>query len=288
MKILKALLLLILIGLLFSGAYLKTTLSGWMINKSSPAEIAKLIEPHITVYKPEGEGPFPTILQFHGCGGIKEQQIFWAEHFKSKGFAVAYVDSYVGRDINRDRALSHVCKGRQLIGGERAGDVLTAIAWAKQQPWADFDNLTLAGWSHGAWSIMDAFTLSTENKLPHNLNAAPDADLSDVDNLVLFYPYCGIADQSSGSPWEYTPSTIAITAQHDTVVGDNVCDESFSLIKLNAPRFLHKVFVGVNHAFDSTVVVKNINWELATPIEEALAATNESKAIINQFLTAQK
>ena len=26
------------------------------------------------LYKPEGEGPFPIVLQFHGCGGKKNLQ----------------------------------------------------------------------------------------------------------------------------------------------------------------------------------------------------------------------
>ena len=31
---------------------------------------AAWLEPHLAVAKPDGEGPFPVSLQFHGCGGI--------------------------------------------------------------------------------------------------------------------------------------------------------------------------------------------------------------------------
>ncbi len=288
MKLIKAAVILILFALLFVGIYAAANLNGWMIKKSSPEEVAALIEPHISVFKPQGVGPFPTILMFHGCGGIKQQQVFWANIFQSWGYAAIYVDSYAGRNIDRERALSQVCQGKELIGGERAADVLTAMAWAKQQSWANLNDLTLAGWSHGAWSIMDAFALENKGVLPHSLNSAPDASLKDVDNLVLSYPYCGLGDQGSENGWKQTPSTIAITVEHDSVVGDNICDASFKTIEKNTSHFQHEVLANVDHAFDSPVALKLAGFADASPTQDDLTATIKARRQIRKFLANSK
>jgi dienelactone hydrolase len=40
------------------------------------------------LYMPEGEGPFPVVLQFHGCGGMKNLQARWADTARAAGWAV--------------------------------------------------------------------------------------------------------------------------------------------------------------------------------------------------------
>ena len=35
--------------------------------------------PHADLYKPDGPGPFPLVVQLHGCGGKKPFQKTWAE-----------------------------------------------------------------------------------------------------------------------------------------------------------------------------------------------------------------
>ena len=45
------------------------------------------------LYMPEGEGPFPVVLQFHGCGGMKNLQARWADTARAAGWAVLVVDS---------------------------------------------------------------------------------------------------------------------------------------------------------------------------------------------------
>src|SRR5262249_37198936 len=88
------------------------------------------------VIRPEGEGPFPIVLQFHGCGGIPSSQAQYAEVARDAGWATVIVDSYAPRRISRGEA-TLVCHGFELWGRERAGDVYAAMAWAREQPWAD-------------------------------------------------------------------------------------------------------------------------------------------------------
>jgi dienelactone hydrolase len=221
---------------------------------------------------------------FHGCGGNPDQQTYWGNAFKEMGFVGVYIDSYSGRSIDFEGAQTQVCNGNELRGAERASDVLTAIAWANRQPWADKDNIILAGWSHGAWSVMDTFALDRQNTLPHNLNSAPDVDLNSIKQAVLFYPYCGIASKTGTAGWAVNPDILLIEVANDSVVGKQVCDSSFSWIKNSGSQVQHKIFKGVDHAFDTDAVSTLAGRTQRTPIGKAKIALEESKELVTTFL----
>jgi poly(3-hydroxybutyrate) depolymerase len=55
---------------------------------------------HAQLYKPDGDGPFPTVIALHGCGGlaghsepIQPRYRDWAEHLLKDGNAVLLPDS---------------------------------------------------------------------------------------------------------------------------------------------------------------------------------------------------
>src|SRR5437868_8531213 len=59
---------------------------------------------HAQLYKPEGDGPFPTVIALHGCGGLSGQSEpvlsryrDWAEQLLKAGHAVLLPDSYGSR-----------------------------------------------------------------------------------------------------------------------------------------------------------------------------------------------
>src|SRR5690606_33200046 len=110
--------------------------------------------------KPQGEGPFPVVLQFHGCGGKKNLQERWAAVARAAGWAAVVVDSYGPRRISRLEAYATVCTGLQLWGRERAGDLFAMMEWARRQPWIDPKRIVLAGWSHGGWTTLDAMSMT--------------------------------------------------------------------------------------------------------------------------------
>ena len=108
------------------------------------------LAPHWNVVKPEGPGPFPVVVQLHGCGGCKPFQDTWSDVVREAGAAAIVVDSHAPRRISKWEAYATVCTGAQLAGRERAGDLFAALAWARRQPWAHQDKFVAAGWSHGA------------------------------------------------------------------------------------------------------------------------------------------
>lgn len=284
MKRTKYLFLILVIATACIGVYVKSELDGWFISSKTTEELANIVEPHITVFKPDGPGPFKTVLMFHGCGGRSEQQIYWGEMIKSWGYAAVYVNSYAGRNIDANRAQESVCSGDEFRGSERAGDVLTALAWSKRQTWVEHRALIVVGWSHGAWSVMDAFALQAQNKLPHGLTKQPDGNLADIDKVVLFYPYCGIASKTTKHGWKLEPDVLAIEVAEDTVVGAGVCENEFIAIENSTPIFEHEVFRGVDHAFDTDAISTDVNRTYRTPKAQALSATKRAQQHVKLFL----
>jgi hypothetical protein len=91
------------------------------------------LSPHIKVLRPDGNGPWPTLLMFHGCGGPRPYLDGYMRAAAEAGVMAVSVDSFTHRGIGRTRAIAAVCTGVELQGWKRAGDVLAA-AWGRG-PW---------------------------------------------------------------------------------------------------------------------------------------------------------
>ncbi|MCY1397476.1 Dienelactone hydrolase family protein [compost metagenome] len=143
--------------------------------------------PHLSLFTPDGNGPFPTVVVFHGCNG---QSPGFVRNVKGwllpAGYAVLFVDSNKARDI---KDWHPVCDGKRLWGNERAIDVYAALALARRNPAIDSRQLALLGYSHGGWTILDA--LSYDGSAGHGFPATGKAVLAGVRGVIAFYPYCG-------------------------------------------------------------------------------------------------
>ncbi len=187
--------------------------------KESLETRAAALAAHAAVLKPEGPGPFPVTLQFHGCGGVKSQQWAYGEAARAAGWAAVIIDSYAHRGIGRARAYATVCTGLSLWGRERAGDVYAALAWARAQGWADPSQLALAGWSHGGWAVLDALAMSAPAARRATRLDVPDDVLAGVASVFLVYPYAGVGCVAALKGWRIRPRGAAIVCARDRVVG---------------------------------------------------------------------
>jgi dienelactone hydrolase len=161
------------------------------------------------VLLPEGDGPFPVVIQMHGCGGVQPMQRRYAEAALKAGVAVVILDSLKPRRIGRREAQMTICSGLRLRGAERAEDLRFALDWVRTQPWADPGRIAAAGWSHGAWAIMEAL-------------AADDAHpgVADLKLAVLVYPYAGPLAHTASRGWGRNwPAVLASVGGRDAVVG---------------------------------------------------------------------
>ena len=116
---------------------------------------------HAQLYKPDGDGPFPTVIALHGCGGLSGQSEpvparyrDWAEQLLKAGHAVLLPDSYGSRELGPQCRAS---ERRVLARRERVADIMASRLWLLQQPWAAHDRISLIGWANGAsaalWAV---------------------------------------------------------------------------------------------------------------------------------------
>ncbi len=211
--------------------------------------------PSVLTYGPPDELPRPAILLFHGCGGIAPNLLIYAKMAAQAGVRAYIIDSFTPRGWSRKHAASWVCKGLKLRGYERSGDVLAMLHGLSQRSDIDASRILLAGWSHGAWAIMDLMT-QTLTEPGEALLADGDARALDgVTGLFLVYPYINLMARSVTRPWHHRPKTLAVLA-----LKDHLASYSHSL---KLVRGLRKQGVDVEtmtfnatHAFDEEGIDK--------------------------------
>jgi dienelactone hydrolase len=104
--------------------------------------------------KPPGEGPFPSVVLLHGCGGVQpKRDHLWAERLASWGYVTLQVDSF------RPRGIVSVC----TMGGKESADMLArrvADAYDAQHyltklPFVDSKRIAVMGWSNGGSTTLN-------------------------------------------------------------------------------------------------------------------------------------
>ena len=176
---------------------------------------------HSRVFKPEGEGPFPVALILHGCGGKTPFLETYAQTAVDAGYAAIVVDSLKPRGMSTLDAKLLVCTGVRLHGLKRSADLFAVLAWLEDQAWADASCVFVAGWSHGGWTIMDAYAIGENAARATGLVDADPARLrAQVKGALLVYPYAAYPSLTSSRGWgEAGPRVWSVLGGRDQVVG---------------------------------------------------------------------
>jgi dienelactone hydrolase len=123
--------------------------------------------------KPIGDGPFPTVVLLHGCGGISNlRDAQWAKRLASWGYVALQVDSF------GPRGLSNVCTDVPLafsIVPKRAQDTYDAKSYLSELPFVDRNRIGVMGWSHGGITLLSMVGQKRDNSFR---------------SAIAFYPLC--------------------------------------------------------------------------------------------------
>lgn len=221
-----------------------------MARETFDQRIAALM-PFADVLKPEGPGPFPVVVQLHGCGGKKDFQRTWAQEAVKAGWAAIVVDSYGHRGISRLGAYATVCTGTRLWGRERAGDLYAALAWARAQEWADPNRLVAAGWSHGGWTVLDALALAPGEDMAGatKLDGLPAEPLQGVVGAFLVYPWASYGCIARRRGLRFDAKPVALIGSADSVIGAAATRATLAAMPMPSPMRVEWLD-GATHAFD--------------------------------------
>ncbi|NBB53265.1 dienelactone hydrolase [Rhizobium sp. CRIBSB] len=142
------------------------------------------------------------MILFHGCGGVRIHIRQYAQAATRAGWAALIIDSFEPRGWSRRLAQFLVCTGLIFRGRRRAGDVLAALCGARAFPIVDPTRIAVAGWSHGAWAIMDLWAQPLVRRGEVRIADADRGSLDGVLGAFLAYPYVGFASASrDGRAW---------------------------------------------------------------------------------------
>jgi len=196
---------------------------------------------HAQLFKPDGAGPFPTVIALHGCGGlngpseqIQPRYLDWAEQLLKAGNAVLLPDSYGARELGPQ---CRVKERRVLARRERVADIMASRQWLLQQPWVSQDRISLIGWAHGASAVLWAVRpqLSSRKTEP------------DFRAAIAFYPDCRI---SSGLGWSARVPTLLLIGASDDVSSPAACRQMVDGARGRSALARIVVYPGAYHDFD--------------------------------------
>ena len=253
----------ILFSLIFLiiGNYFSNVFAGYYrlnVEQVYSSEHFNFLKPHFEIVKPLSGKKFPTVIMFHACGGPYPYLDSWQKFFSDSGIASIQVDSTGPRGMNRRTAIRTVCSGFDLQGQERAGDVYSVLANLDQFSWIDNDNLFIAGWSHGAYTLMDFMTMNDDlvpsNILDFNQNAIPR-----IKGKITFYPHCGILNLSQKYKWRTRTPSLVFLADQDgfgLATQPSDCIELFQSMNKNEKYIDYYLMENSTHVFDSEQYIR--------------------------------
>jgi dienelactone hydrolase len=207
---------------------------------------------HFTVRRPRNKRRAPALLMLHGCGGPRKFLDEMADVAVASGAAAITMDSYAPRRISRLAALTTICTGARLQGRERAADLFAAMHWARAQDWIDPARIIAAGWSHGAWTIMDALALrpGAEMARATGLTGLPHEPLQGLVGAFLAYPYAGVGSYAGQRDWRLSPRTTAIVCGRDYIVGTDTPRAALERQRARGAPIDIVFFPEATHAFE--------------------------------------
>lgn len=198
---------------------------------------------HAQLYKPDGLGPFPTVIALHGCGGLGTQSEpvlpryrDWAEELLRSGHAVLLPDSYGSRELG-PQCRVNLKERRVLARRERVADVNASRQWLLQQPWVARDRISLMGWANGASALLWAVR-------PQSLSRGTDHDFR---SAIAFYPDCRV---SSGLGWSTRVPTLLLIGGKDDVSSPSACRQAVEGARGRSALARIVVYPGAAHDFD--------------------------------------
>ena len=196
---------------------------------------------HATLYRPEGDGPFPAVVALHDCGGLVQRpaaqaQLYgeWAKFLVGKGYAVLFPDSFGSRGLGPQCREAH---RKVRAWRERVTDANAARRWLQTQSFIRPDRVSLIGWANGGsaalWTV--------------RRTASPHNDGADFRSAIELYPGCRRLRESA---WSARVPTLILVGAADDWKPAGLCQQMVAGARGRSARAEIVVYPGAYHGFD--------------------------------------
>lgn len=227
---------------------------GFLSRQQSPAERSALLAPHYRLVTPASPAPWPGLVLFSGCDGVRDNMDRWAAMAAAEGWASLIVDSHTPRNLDDLEVWRLVCSGQTLSGQVRAGDVAVALADLRAMPDIDPDRIVLLGASHGGWAVLEYLGYLDGRRPPPGLTGWPggsaEASARGLAGAILLYPYCGAGSRAGRSGWTLDVPVLMLLAKDDGITGDAPCRDLARNMVAKGRDVTELTLDGVTHGFD--------------------------------------
>jgi dienelactone hydrolase len=193
------------------------------------------------LFRPEGPGPFPSVVALHGCeslinrsGKVVPHFADWGERLVAAGLAVIFPDSFGSRGL---RAQCRVSERRVRTEHERVADANAARRWLQSQPWTIQDRVSLLGWANGG--VASLWTVQPGLK--------PRDSVPDFRSAVALYPGCR---RLSEVAWSARVPTLILIGRADDWTSPAPCEQMVAGARGRSARAALVVYPGAYHEFD--------------------------------------
>ena len=219
-----------------------------LINGSLSAqgsETRQRILQHHFEFRPEGDGPFPTVVAIPGCSGIafedpaleathpdlsEDDRLFRghypraADRIRSEGFAVLLIH------VHAAEGLVTACAGeiRDEVLAEYVGE---AVSWVRGLSYVDASRVSVMGWSMGGRAVLRWLASDPE-------------DWEAVQSAAVVYPSC----PGEGSLTNPVPLLMLLGGADDIAEPDR-CEELVARSRQGRNVTVHR-YPGARHGYD--------------------------------------
>ena len=186
--------------------------------------------------KPADKGPFPAIVLFHGCFGIRPYQEAWAAQLSEWGYVALQVDYFGPRGVEQTCTdLRHAfLRG---YGGENVTDAQGALSYLSNLPFVAKDRIAVMGW--GDSPVLRAIVRGGQERNFDRKFAAG----------IALYPPCKEMDRGDF----YAPLLVLIGAMDDWRLAE-FCKGMAAAAQAHIMPVVLKVYPDAYHAFDDPSV----------------------------------
>ncbi len=212
--------------------------------------------------KPEGRGPFATVVMLHGCGGVWPRWgDAWSQRLVGWGYVTLRVDSFKLRGYPRG-----ICHLPGTVGPlTRKEDARAAKAYLAALPYVDDKRIAIFGMSHGGWTTL----WSVQNP---DLDVAPRGD--PFKAAIALYPVC------EGRLTRLDAPLLILIGRADDWTFAQHC-ESMDIVGPSNHAVTLKVYPDATLAFD----VDGVNFEImGHKMKSHPAAARDAVARVQAFL----